>query len=74
MVTMPAMHDGMKNEKADVAFACGMIAHHQGAIDMAEVLLEHGEDDQMRTLAQEIIDAQVGEIEQMTTWLAENAN
>ena len=74
MVTMPAMHDGMMNENADVAFACGMIAHHQGAIDMAEVLLEHGEDDQMRTLAQEIIDAQVGEIEQMTTWLAENAN
>ena len=37
------------------------------------LLLEHGEDDQMRTLAQEIIDAQVGEIEQMTTWLAENA-
>ncbi|TJZ76908.1 DUF305 domain-containing protein [Paracoccus hibiscisoli] len=74
MVTMPAMHDGMMNENADVAFACGMIAHHQGAIDMAEVLLEHGEDEQMRTLAQEIIDAQVGEIEQMTTWLAENAN
>ena len=74
MVTMPAMHDGMMNEDADVAFACGMIAHHQGAIDMAEVLLEHGEDEQMRTLAQEIIDAQVGEIEQITTWLAENAN
>lgn len=74
MVTMPAMHDGMMNEDADVAFACGMIAHHQGAIDMAEVLLEHGEDEQMRVLAQEIIDAQVGEIEQMTTWLAENAD
>lgn len=74
MVTMPAMHDGMMNEDADVAFACGMLAHHQGAIDMAEVLLEHGEDEEMRTLAQEIIDAQVGEMEQMTTWLAENAN
>jgi uncharacterized protein (DUF305 family) len=74
MVTMPAMHDGMMNEYADVAFACGMIAHHQGAIDMAEVLLEHGQDEQMRTLAQEIIDAQVGEIEQMTKWLSENAN
>jgi uncharacterized protein (DUF305 family) len=51
-----------------------MIAHHQGAIDMAEVLLEHGDDPQMRALAEEIIAAQVGEIEQMTTWLAENAN
>jgi len=74
MISMPAMHEGMMNEDADVAFACGMIAHHQGAIDMAQVLLEHGEDEQMRALAEEIIVAQVGEIEQMTTWLAENAN
>jgi uncharacterized protein (DUF305 family) len=74
MTTMPAMHEGMMNEDPDVAFACGMIAHHQGAIDMAEVLLAHGEDEQMRALAQEIIDAQEAEIEQMTTWLAENAN
>jgi uncharacterized protein (DUF305 family) len=74
MITMPAMHEGMMNEDADVAFACGMIAHHQGAIDMAQVLLEHGDDQQMRALAEEIIAAQVGEIERMTTWLAENAN
>lgn len=73
MVTMPAMHEGMMIEDADVAFACAMIAHHQGAIDMAEVLLEHGDDPQMRALAEEIIAAQVGEIEQMTTWLVENA-
>lgn len=74
MVTMPAMHDGMMNEDADVAFACGMIAHHQGAIDMAQVLLEHGDDEKMIKLAGDIIAAQVGEIEEMRTWLAENAN
>lgn len=74
MVTMPAMHEGMMNEDADVAFACGMIAHHQGAIDMAQVVLDHGDDPQMRALAEEIIEAQVAEIEQMTTWLVENAN
>jgi uncharacterized protein (DUF305 family) len=74
MVTMPAMHEGMMMDDADVAFACGMIAHHQGAIDMAEVLLEHGDDPQMRKLAEEIIAAQVAEIEQMTAWLAKNAN
>ncbi len=74
MITMPAMHEGMMMEDADVAFACGMIAHHQGAIDMAEVLLEHGDDPQMRALAEEIIAAQGPEIERMTAWLAENAN
>ena len=68
------MHDGMMIENADVAFACGMIAHHQGAMDMAEVLLVHGEDPQMRALAEEIIAAQVDEIEQMITWLTENAD
>jgi uncharacterized protein (DUF305 family) len=74
MQTMPVMHEGMMNENPNVAFACGMIAHHQGAIDMAEVMLEHGDDEQLRTLAETIIEAQKAEIEDMTTWLAENAN
>lgn len=71
--TMPAMEDGMMREDADVAFACAMIAHHQAAIDMAQVLLEYGDDPQMIELAGEIIAAQVGEIDEMTTWLVENA-
>lgn len=73
MVTMPAMHDSKMNEDPDVAFACGMIAHHQGAIDMAQVLLEHGDDAQMIELAGQIIAAQADEIEEMTAWLVENA-
>jgi uncharacterized protein (DUF305 family) len=73
MVTMPAMHEGMMNTDADVAFACGMIAHHQGAIDMANVVLAHGDDPEMRKLAENIIAAQVGEIAEMTAWLAANA-
>lgn len=74
MITMPAMEQGMMNEDADVAFACGMIAHHQGAIDMAQVLLEYGDDPRMIKLAEEVMEAQVGEIEKMTSWLADNAN
>lgn len=72
MITMPAMEQGMMNEDPDVAFACGMIAHHQGAIDMAQVLLDHGDDPEMIKLAEEIMQAQVGEIELMTNWLAAN--
>lgn len=68
-ITMPAMEQGMMNEDPNVAFACGMIAHHQGAIDMAQVLIAHGDDPQMLELANEIIAAQQVEIEEMTTWL-----
>tara|TARA_R110002110_G_scaffold20312_65_gene82641 strand:+ start:762 stop:1100 length:339 start_codon:yes stop_codon:yes gene_type:complete len=74
IIAMPAMEEGKMNEDADVAFACGMIAHHQVAIDMAQVLLQYGDDRQMIELAGEIIAAQVGEIEQMTNWLAESAD
>lgn len=74
MITMSAMEQGMMNENPNVAFACGMIAHHQGAIDMAQVLLDHGDDPEMLKLGREIMDAQVGEIEVMKNWLAENAN
>ena len=67
--TMPAMEQGMMQDNADIAFACGMIAHHRAAIDMAEVLLDHGQDDEMRALAEEIITTQAEEIEVMTQWL-----
>lgn len=72
-VTEPAMTSGMMNADADLAFVCGMIAHHQAAIDMAQVQLEHGADPQMRDLAEDIIAAQTDEIEGMQDWLTENA-
>lgn len=69
METEAAMMRGMMAEDADVAFACAMIPHHQGAIDMAEVQLEHGNSEEMNELARKIINDQKREIEQLTTWI-----
>ncbi len=56
---------------ADVDFLRGMIAHHQGAVDMAEVQLKYGKDAQVKRLAQDIIRAQNLEIKWMKGWLAQ---
>lgn len=63
---------GITDPNPDMAFARGMLPHHRGAVDMAEVQLEYGKDPEMLQLAQEIIAAQQPEIEQMQNWIKAN--
>ena len=64
------MQVGIQHPDPDVAFVLGMIPHHQGAIDMAQIQLQYGKDPANRKLAREIIAAQQHEIEEMKSWLA----
>ncbi len=52
----------------DLRFTEMMTAHHQGAIDMSQQVLQEGENPQVINLAQHIIQAQGSEIAQMTRW------
>jgi uncharacterized protein (DUF305 family) len=55
----------------DLAFVELMAVHHQGAIDMANTELKDGSLPEVTRLAQQIIDTQQDEIEQLQRWKAE---
>lgn len=55
----------------DEAFLVGMIAHHEGAVDMADWLLDRSGDRRVRAWADDVLRAQGPEIAQMREWLEE---
>jgi uncharacterized protein (DUF305 family) len=59
--------------EADVDFARNMIPHHQAAIAMAKIELEHGKDPELKKMAEKMIADQEKEISSMKAWLAKHA-
>ena len=46
-----------------------MIAHHQGALDMAQVVLRESQDADIRRMAQKTIEMQTADIAELRAWL-----
>lgn len=80
--TMEQMDNMMKMGKtADVQlitgdidndFATLMIIHHQSAIDNASAYLHHGNNTQLKAMANNIVSTQNMEIEELSSWLIAN--
>jgi uncharacterized protein (DUF305 family) len=68
------MSTGIQVADIDIAFNCGMIPHHQGAISMARTELKYGKDPKNRKLAEGIISAQEKEVKGMLEWLKNRSN
>ncbi|HET9412347.1 MAG TPA: DUF305 domain-containing protein [Candidatus Saccharimonadales bacterium] len=70
-MSMNDMSNELKNRTSDdfdKNFVAMMIAHHQGAIDMARLAETRAKHDEVKQLSKEIITAQTKEIEAMKQW------
>lgn len=60
------------NGNTDHDFAMLMIGHHQSAIEMAQMELDYGTHEEMKTMASKIIEEQQKEIKDLQEWLLAN--
>ncbi len=60
--------EGKTGDALDEVFLDEMIVHHQGAIEMAQMLLQGTKRPELIKLGNDIITAQTGEIEMMKQW------
>jgi uncharacterized protein (DUF305 family) len=62
------------NGDTDHDFAILMIGHHQSAVENSRLELIHGQEQRMKTMATQIIDEQMKEIDQFQDWLLARGN
>ncbi len=65
---MQKQYQGYKGVTYDKMFLAGMIAHHTGAVDMANLALTNAKHQEIKDLANAIVTAQTSEIASMTSW------
>ena len=70
MKGMKDMESMKSSGNVDHDFAMMMKKHHESALDMAQVELQHGKDAKMRSMAKNIIESQKKEIKEFDEWLA----
>lgn len=71
MMDMNAALRGKTGDALDKAFIDEMIIHHEGAVEMAEILLAGTKRPELVKLGNDIITAQTGEIQMMKDWRTE---
>ncbi len=59
---------GKTGDAMDKAFLDGMIIHHEGAVEMAQALLQSTKRPELIKLGNDIVAAQTGEIRMMKEW------
>jgi len=62
---------GVTGDEFDKKFLASMIAHHQGAIDMANAANNQAKHQEIKDMASDIISAQTSEITKMKDWQKE---
>jgi Ni,Fe-hydrogenase I cytochrome b subunit len=70
MGAMTAKLEETEGDAFDHAFLQEMIVHHQGAVEMAQMVLAKSDRPELLKLARDIIAAQTGEIDMMRSWMA----
>lgn len=58
----------LKGEEYDKTFLSNMIAHHQGAVDMAKLAQANAKHPELKSMADDIVSAQEKEISDMADW------
>ncbi|MEJ5962960.1 DUF305 domain-containing protein [Pedobacter immunditicola] len=62
------------NGNTDHDFAILLITHHQSAIEMAQMELDYGTHEELKTMASKMIEDQEKEIQDLQEWLLANNN